>query len=382
VDQGLVQRLPPAGGVARFGMLETVREFALERLVAADEADEAARAHALYWLALSEEAEPRLRGPEQQDWMDRLARDHDNFRAALGWADAAGEATLGLRLAGALEWFWYIRGHFGEGRLWLERFLAQGPQAPLAVRAKALQGAAGLATMLGDGPSVRSRYEEAIALYQELGDWFEYARALHNLGSWIYQWEGDYDTSRTLFEEALTIGRRHGGPERLIGFCLSHLGYIAYLQGDNVTARGLLEESLAVQRPGPDKYGIGMVLSQLGRVARAEGDAAGARALQAEALTMRREFVGPWGVALPLAGIAELALDGHPATTARLLGVLDAMDALRGDLPMHLQAARAAMADAARRALGDAEFEAARAAGRSLPLEQAVAEALAFVTSR
>ena len=106
----------------------------------------------------------------------------------------------------------------------------------------------------------------------------------------------------------------------------------------------------------------------------------GAKALQAEALTLRRESVGPWGAAFPLAGVAELILDDSPAFTARLLGVLDAMEALRGDLPMHFQAARATMTDAVRCALGNTAFEAARAAGRSLPLEQAVAEALAFVT--
>jgi predicted ATPase/transcriptional regulator with XRE-family HTH domain len=384
VAKSLVVRGDGAGE-PRYRLLETVRAYAREKLVAAGDDERTAihRRHAAYLLALAETAEPGLRGPEQAAWFARVEVEHDNLRSALGWAAEAGtgEATTGLRLAGALSWFWYIRGHFGEGRRWLERFLIAGAGTPPALRAKALQGAARLATPLGDTSAVRVFSEQALVLWQELGDWPEYARTLHNLGNLIYQWEAGYDTGRALMEEALAIGRRHTSAEGVIGHCLSHLGFIAYLRGDVVAARGLLEESLAIQRSRADMDGIAMALSMLGRVARAEGDVAGARALLAEALKLRSQFVGPWGVAFPLAGIAELALNGHPAFTARLLGALEAMDALRGGLPVHYQVARAAMTDAAQSALGDTEFAAAWAAGRALPPAQVVAEALAFVTT-
>jgi non-specific serine/threonine protein kinase len=382
VDKSLVV-LHDDEGEARYRLLETVRAYAREKLLDADAAEREAvlRRHAEYYLTLAEEAEPQLRGPEQQDWMSRLTRDHDNLRAALAWSAESGEATTGLRLAGALAWFWYIRGHFGEGRRWLDRFLAEGTRAPPAVRAKALQGAAIVATMLGDGPAVRRLFEQTMAYYQELGDWHEHARALYNLGNWIYQWEADYETGQALIEEALAIGRQHPGAERLITRCLSGLGFVNYLRGDTVTARRQLQEALARERALANPEGIGMSASMLARVIHAQGDAVGALALQAESLTLRRGLSGAWSFAFPLAGIAELALAGHPAFTARLLGVLDTMDALRGGLPLHYRSARAAMADAALCALGDAAFEAARAAGRSLPLEQAVAEALAFVTT-
>jgi non-specific serine/threonine protein kinase len=384
VDKSLVV-LGDREGEPRYRLLETVRQYAREKLDAADDGEHESvrRRHAAYFLALAEAAEPQLReGPEQLVWFARLETEHDNLRAALDWA-AEQDATTGLRLAGALAWFWYIRGYFGEGRRWLERFLNAGADGPPSVRAKALHGAVTIATMLADGLAVRSFSEQALALRRELGDWLEYARTLHNLGQWTFRWEGDLDTGRALLEEALAITRRceEAGRERTIAYCLSNLGFAIHLLGDDSAARGLLEEAVALQRQRADKDGLAMALSGLARVSRAEGDTARARAQQAEALTLRRELHGPWGVAWPLSGIAELAVDDRPELTARLLGVLEVMNELRGDIVVHERIDREAMTEAARRALGEAAFAKEWAAGRSLPLAQAVAEALAYATT-
>jgi non-specific serine/threonine protein kinase len=383
VEQSLVVRDDHAGE-PRYRLLETVREYAREQLAAAgDEARDAVhRRHAAYFLALAEAAEPELRGSGQAAWFARLEAEHDNMRTALSWAAASGmgEATTGLRLAGALSWFWYVRGHFGEGRRWLERFLAAGTQVPAAVRAKGQTGAVRLAMMLGDGPAVRAFSEQALALWQELSDWPEYARTLHNLGLWVLRWEDDDEAGRALLDEALGIARQSGS-EQLIGQCLSNLGFATLRLGDTATARRLLDEALAIPRQRTEPEFLANALAVLGRIAHAEGDTAQARALQSEALTVRGQHHGAWGVAWPLSGIAGLALDGCPELTARLLGVLDAMNQLRGDIPGHERSDRAAMTESARRALGDRHFEAAWAAGRVLPLAQAVAEALAFATT-
>ena len=128
------------GGV-RYRMLEPVRQYAREKLEEGGEAEEVRRRHASFFLALAEEAEPRLRGPEDMEWLERLEAEHDNLRAALSWALEQRESNeLGLRLAGALWPFWEARGYYGEGHSWLEQMLARGSQASAAARTKALEG--------------------------------------------------------------------------------------------------------------------------------------------------------------------------------------------------------------------------------------------------
>src|SRR5829696_699880 len=140
VDKSLVVARERQESGVRYRMLEPIRQYAREKLEEGGEGEEARRRHATFFLALAEEAEPRLRGPEDVEWLERLETEHDNMRAALSWALERGEVELRLRLAGALGWFWEAHGHYSEGRRWLEEALAKDDRASVAARVKALEG--------------------------------------------------------------------------------------------------------------------------------------------------------------------------------------------------------------------------------------------------
>jgi predicted ATPase/DNA-binding XRE family transcriptional regulator len=183
LDHSLLQYAEAVDGEARFTMLETIREYALERLEASGEEDMLRRQHAAYYLALAEGAEPQIQGAEQATWLDRLERDHDNLRAALSWALAAGATEIGLRLAAALGEFWWPLGHVSEGRRWLAAALAGSGPATAAARAKALYRAGELAYGQGDYGVATTRLEESLTLYRDLGDKWGTACALRGLGN-------------------------------------------------------------------------------------------------------------------------------------------------------------------------------------------------------
>jgi len=164
VGSSLVQRAEEAEGESRFRMLETVREYAGERLEAGGEAEEMRRRHAVYFLALTEEAEPELRGARQVEWLARLEADHDNLRAALGWSLGGGDRELGLRLAGSLWFFWHTRGHWSDGRRWLEGALGEATAAPSAAWATAHLGLGVLALWQNDLGRAEARLRESLAL--------------------------------------------------------------------------------------------------------------------------------------------------------------------------------------------------------------------------
>src|SRR5918993_70569 len=170
LDKSLLRQEEGAGGEPRFVMLETIHEFANVKLEGSGEAEAVRRAHAEYFLALAEEAEPMLWGAEDAAWLDRLEPEHDNVRAALAWAIERGEAELGLRLAGALRPFWYARGHFDEGKRWLEAVLAKGREGtPVAARTKALEGLSWLADAQGDLDRAEAAAEEGLQLSTKAG---------------------------------------------------------------------------------------------------------------------------------------------------------------------------------------------------------------------
>src|SRR5207249_7135538 len=186
VDKSLVRHRDD-----RFWMLETIGEFAAERLEDSGEADDMRRRHAEHFVALAEEAEPHLRR-ESTEWLDRLEPDHDNLRAALDRLEVAGETQLVMRLAGALDRFWYLRGYLVEGQRRLERALAADPR-PTAARAKAAMGASGAAVIASrDYPTARARAEEALELHRTLGDAWGVANSRFLLGFADVE-EGDFE---------------------------------------------------------------------------------------------------------------------------------------------------------------------------------------------
>jgi predicted ATPase len=209
IDKNLVRRREQAGGTVRLMMLETIREFGLECIEECGEVEMMRRAHAVYYLALAEEAEPELRGPQQVTWLEQLEREHDNLRATLRWAveqeEAGQRIEMALRLGSALCRFWQVRSHLSEGRRWLEKALASEVM-PL-VRAKALYAAGMLAFDQGDHDQATRQCEESLALFRELNDRRGMAVSLSVLG---YAAHRRGANATPLLEESLTIGRAVG----------------------------------------------------------------------------------------------------------------------------------------------------------------------------
>ncbi|HEX9373216.1 MAG TPA: tetratricopeptide repeat protein, partial [Roseiflexaceae bacterium] len=283
LDQSLVHQTEGSDGEPRFTMLETIREYALERLAASGEAQSIRRQHAQHYLALAEAGAPGLWGVQHQESGALLEPEHDNLRAALVWSQgSAGSAEIGLRLAAALTGFWWARGYLSEGQAWLDRALAQpGAAAPSLARAKALRGAAWMAEVHGPAAAVRAFYEESLALCRDLGERRGVAAVLRDLGS--YAWaQGDYARAAVLCEESLALcwglGDGYGSAD-----ALAWVAAAVRDQGDYPRALGLFAESLALWRELGDKVGMATVLNGMGDTTRYQGDYVRAAALYQEA---------------------------------------------------------------------------------------------------
>jgi tetratricopeptide (TPR) repeat protein len=275
VDKSLlVNRL--AGGESRFEMLQTVRDFARERLAEAGEALAAGRSHFEYFEGLALKADGHLRSEEQLTWLSRVEREHDNLRAALDWCVAAGGdadvAARGLGMAAALGWFWYQRGHRREGRSRLERLLAGAPAAPPAIRARALAEAGHLALWAGDPAGARRRTEEACALAREAGEPLALAWALL-YRSVVAAPEPDPAQAEARWRECLALFRARG-VEWGAALSLSWLGQLAYERDDVAAAAGQFQESLDHFRRVGDRWGTAHALARLATVAERQGDLA------------------------------------------------------------------------------------------------------------
>ncbi len=494
IDKSLLRQTSAADGEARFNMLETIRSYALDQLSVSEDRPTLHRRHLLLFLTLAEVAEPEIQGPDQALWLDHLAREHDNLRAALQWALDNQETDAAMHLAAALGEFWWPRGYVKEGRRWLAKVLEQGKE-PTPARAKALYRAGELAYAERDVPEAIVLLEEGLALYEALGDRWGAARVLRGLGNVqtlcgnAEQGQAFYNQSLALFHEIndtwgiawmlLEIGRaqrdpiaqerhleeslalaRSKGYKRTIATALGNLGKLAHMQQEYAQARQYLEETLAIGRELRDHWlttwsltllalvacyqrdvpravllfteclsvhrasnhreGIFDMLNQLGDVARWQGDIQRAEAYYHESLnlleedgdaalralayhnlgyvaeaqehrlqarTYFRQSLMLFHQAARLSGVADCAVGlarvavafGQPARAAQLLGFAeitrgaittqdeyvppfkyDAYDSLLVTLPGQLPSL---------------QFEAARASGRALSLEQGIAYA-------
>jgi predicted ATPase/transcriptional regulator with XRE-family HTH domain len=298
-------------GEPRVAMLETIREYALERLAVSGERDALERRHALYYLELARAAESGLRGPAQARWLGRLAAEVDNLRAALDWARASGEVATGLRLAGALWRFWQVRGYLSEGRGRLEDLLALGERdgvalpVPAEVRAGALNGAGALAWSQGDYGRAAALCEEALALYRDLGDKGGLALALDTLG-FVARDQGNYGRAMALLGESLALYRALGDTWS-VAFALNDLGLLAVDQGQYADADALYAESLPLRRALGDERGVAVVLSNLGIVATDRGEYERASALFEQSLDLYRALGDRWSAALALNCLGDVA---------------------------------------------------------------------------
>jgi predicted ATPase len=411
VDKSLVRQEAAHGAAPRYLMLETLREYALERLRAAGALDALRRRHAMHFLVLAHAGERGLHGPEEVAWIARLEQDHDNLRAALQWAMDHDEASLGLQLAYDLFWFWQTRGYQREGRAWVTQLLSLPAAAARTVpRGLALYVAARQAADHGDLATSAALAEEAVSIGREAGDPVitgqalclirsddlasrraaleEGAALLRSIGHhWTHMpifflgesllRQGDAENARRLMEEAIAFRRQLGG-RHMVAIMLRGLSALARHRGDLATAQALFEESVPVFRAMGDRTHLGTALTGLGWLALLRGNTRDAQRLLVDALATAYRTGNYRIITRAIEGLAAAAADqGDPVRALRLATAMDAY-------PPASQRARDANEDnylasalqAARQTLSATEQAAARAEGLVMTLDQAVADAL------
>jgi predicted ATPase/class 3 adenylate cyclase len=299
---------------SRFTLLEPIREYALEQLVARGEVDTLQRAHASYYLALAEAAATHWSTPTVDSWLAQLDREYDNLRAALQWARDGGDPTIGLQLAAALRRFWRSRGYLGEGRVWLEELLALphdlSDVVARAARLQALDVTAWLATDQHDYVRAGQLFEQSMMLRRALGENQGETQLLVNAAMQARA-TGQYRRATELLEDAVARHRALGDRGSLssggLGYSLYFLALVRREQGEFAGAAALFEECLQLHRALEDREGIAQSLLSLGDMARDQGDVAGVRTYCEQCLTMFRELGSQWGIGFALNNLALAA---------------------------------------------------------------------------
>ena len=417
VDKSLAQQVEQANGDTRFAMLETIREYALEKLQASGEHASTKRAHAAYCLVLAEEEVTERSGAEGAEWLERFAFEHDNFRAGIEWLTETGDAEWGLRLGTALFRFWEMREYLAEGRDRLGRLLKlPGAAAPTKARARALFAAGVLASEQGDYASAstlftesldiarqlsdkqgvavslnalavlaRDRgdvaiahalFKESLEVWRELSDLKAVARSLSNLAN-VVKLQGNYDRARSLYAECLSIFRGLGDRTG-VAWSLNYQGDVARDQGDSSAARTLYEQGLGIFRKLGDRWGVAGTLADLGSLAREQQNYPGAHTLYRDSVKIFQELGHKRGIARLLECFACLAAaQSHAERSLRLAGVAAA---LRQNIGAPLTSAEQlkldALLDPARQALTNIQCTTASLEGWAMPVEKALEEVL------
>lgn len=375
VDKSLLRVHEPAPDERRFGMLETIREYGRERLAAAGEAEAVRDRHLAWCVDLAERAALEIDGTDQQRWFRRLDVEYDNLRVSLGWAIERQNGEPAQRLAAALCQFWIVRGHFEEGRRWLEQALPLAAGGPPVVRASALLGLARLAHQQGDYAAA-SALHEALALFRDAGDNGGAANTLAALGMLLAD-QGDLARAAALEEEALAIFRMLGDQAGVVRL-LNRRGLDAYDQGDYERATTLLEEALSLGRSLGSWHSVGKALNNLALVAQECCDYEQAMTLQAEALDMWQNLGYMGGIASCLENFAVfIQAQNEPERAMRLYGAAHALRVRIGapGRPNDRLSLERDIAQA-RTQLGDDAFDAAWSEGETLSLDEAIAVAL------
>jgi predicted ATPase/class 3 adenylate cyclase len=416
LDNSLLRQEEGPNGEPRLVMLETIHEYAREKLEESGEAEEIKRLHAGFFFAIAEEAEPELKGTRQEEWMERLEAEHDNLRTALRWLLGEGDAELGLRLAGALSYFWYARGHFREARGWLEEALAKSAETLTDTRARALSELGTLAVGQGDYELAEASCGEALALYRELKDKKGIALSCVDLG-WAATYQGHYERATALFEEGLVAAReskdawilshalnalsvmaghrghferaealraeglavaRRLGDRRRVTAIRHNMALAELAQGNFERAQALWEENLVLNRRSQDTLGIALSCVHLGIVATRRGELERARTLLQEGLVLMGELGIKAGIAQTLESLAALAgAFGETQRAARLWGAADALREAVGvpwlplERKIHLP-----YLDAIRSRSDEADWVEAWEEGRAMTPEEAASHAL------
>lgn len=412
IDKNLLRGTERYDGEPRLTMLETIRDYALERLSSSGEEEAIRRAHAGYYLALAERAKPHLTTAVQVAWLDLLESEHDNLRAALSWSLDREQPETALRLGRALWRFWYLRCYLSEGQRWLDGALARVGGAPL-LRAGALSGAGHIAWGRGDFGRAAALHEESLRLFRRLGDRAGVAASLNGL-SFVSRMRGEYAAARVMCEEALSVYRelddrwgiaqslflsgataafggdhaaarplleesvalyREIGERQGLADALGVLGMSAVSQEDYGAALPLLEESRTVMRNVGYRRGLAKTSSCLGDIALKRGVHAKARVLYEEGLEILRELDDRWWMAWCLEGLAGVAAAlGQPRRAARVFGATEAFrEEIKGPRPAAHRADYERRVADARSQLDEATFAAAWEEGRTMTPDEALA---------
>ena len=348
----------------RFSMLETIREFAQEKLEESGEAQGIRRAHAMFFRALAEEAEPHLTGPDQKQWLDRLEHEHDNLRAALKFA-LQREPASGLRIAASLRRFWWIRSHLSEGQLWLGDALDRSSEQPADIRAKVLYAFAFLAQVQGDNTVAENRCLQALELFRSVGDDAGAARALVVLGTAAEE-KGDFHGARRYHQESLAAyeGLEDSGG---VAVALGNLSNVALKQHVLGDAEALAKKSLDLYRQLGISEGVAASLINIGLAAMERGDVEEARAALRDCSTIASNLGHKELLTHSLIGLAAAA----SASTrfiegARLVGAAQSLtDATGAQLPVIEKAVLDRTLAEIKANLSDEAFDEALAEGRT-----------------
>jgi len=382
LDVSLITVTEGAAGEPRAGMLETIRQYALERLEQAGELDNTRRRHAGYYAALAERMRERLDGPEHLASLDRLEAEHDNLRAALAWsletpaADQAGDdeqAAIGLRLVQALVPFWYQHGHAIEGRRWLQRALDLASADAGAPLARITHGLGILLADQGESDAARPFFERSLAISRDLGDRAQQARTLSSLGI-THRHLGDLDTARALLEESIAISRETGSAS-LLAAALCHLGQVESGAGNFDRATEVLQEALTLDQEQGDIFGVAIDQQSLALISLRAGRTRDAHDLLSGMLS----YVASSGHTGLLVNVLELSAAitaglGDALRAARLTG---AADVIRQKARMLITQSDAATLEQflapARSTVASQAWDAELAAGRTLTEQEAIA---------
>jgi non-specific serine/threonine protein kinase len=374
VDKSLIVRQPGHAHDVRLTMLETIREYGLERLATSREEAAVRQAHAAAMLTFAEEAARDFHeGAGQRAAITRLEDEHDNLRQALGWALQQPDPTPLLRLTEALWRFWWIQGHLSEGQRWLDHALKRSREAPPATRARTLIAAGRLAWLRGELALATERLEQALALRPEP---FDRCEALNGLGD-VARYQGAYEQAEAILAEAMELGQAQEDWFHLAA-SLHNLGTVALDRGDHEGARAALEEGLAWARQTNNRYLSYSLLHYLSVEALAQGDYPRVATLRREDLAIQLELMptAPLGAVGCFEGIGLLAVvQNQPSPAARLFGAA----AMLRERAEDIERAEMKLIDPwvaiARNALGAEEFARAWEGGRASPLETMLTEA-------
>jgi predicted ATPase/class 3 adenylate cyclase len=335
VDKSLI-RSDPVEGTVRFGMLETIREFAIDVLTESGEESLIRRRHVAYLLNLAETAEPRLTA-RNEDWLDRLEREHDNMRAAFRWSIHTGEAESGLRMSGALWRFWLLRDHLAEGRQISEELLSLPAAARRTLgRARGLSAAGSLAYWLRDTGAVRGPYEESLAIARELRDLRAEAEASYNL-AFVHILEGDFQGAVERQQTAADLYRQLGDDINL-AFANTAMAMGAFNRGDLDESSALIEDALRTFAEAGHLWGLVQVWGLIASLALAKGDLVRARSAAFESLDANVALGHKLGVSISLQALALIAIrEGRTELGVRLAGAIDRVrEGAKGEAPPRL----------------------------------------------